>query len=110
MGELGKGTGGGNWVRGKIDEKGTNASWDSELSRAGNGAHVTRKPELGHVLLVLLAGFAAKYQTVLADGKYMVGVKTHVKFSSLRIEDPATSRKGILGLFTMFSCPEQLNR
>ena len=34
------------------------------------------------------------------------GVKTHVKFSSLRIEDPATSRKGILGLFTIFSCPE----
>ena len=79
-------------------------------ARAGNGAHVTREPELGHVLLVLLTGFAAKYQTVLADGKYMVGVKTHVKFSSLRIEDPATSRKGILGLFTIFSCPEQLNR
>ena len=91
-------------------KKETNASWDSELCKAGNGAHVTREPELGHVLLLLLTGFAAKYQTVLADGKYMVGVKTHVKFSSLRIEDPATSRKGILGLFTIFSCPEQLNR
>ena len=58
-------------------KKETNASWAPELCRAGNGAHVTREPELGHVLLVLLTGFAAKYQTVLADGKY----------SSLRIED-----------------------
>ena len=90
-------------------KKETNASWAPELCRAGNGAHVTREPELGHVLLVLLTGFAAKYQTVLADGKYMVGVKTHAKFSSLRIEDPATSRKGILGLFTNFLSSVQIS-
>ena len=53
----------------------TNASW-AELWRGGNWAHVTRKPELGHVLPVLLTCFASKYQTVLTDGKYSLQLRT----------------------------------
>ena len=53
----------------------TNASW-AELWRGGNWAHVTRKPELDHVLPVLLTCFASKYQTVQTDGKYSLQLRT----------------------------------